>query len=169
MYSDIEQKIMKQNIFILFMVLISVVISAQNVGVGTNSPPSKLTIVGPSNSPTIPGNISTGVFRIGIAGNAGIDFGKLAVSPFSGWMQVGEGGVFTDPLSIQPLGGRVGMGTINPHASAALDVTSTTRGFLPPRMTKTQRDAIPTPLAEGLTIYNTTSRCLETWEGSQWY
>jgi uncharacterized protein (TIGR02145 family) len=45
----------------------------------------------------------------------------------------------------------VGIGVLAPNASAALDVTSTTKGFLPPRMTKTQRDAIATP-AEGLMI-----------------
>jgi hypothetical protein len=37
---------------------------------------------------------------------------------------------------------QVGIGTINPDGSAALDITSTTGGLLPPRMTTTQRDAI---------------------------
>lgn len=51
--------------------------------------------------------------------------------------------------------GRVGLGTNTPNASAALDITSTTRGLLVPRMTTTQRDAISSP-ANGLIIYNTT-------------
>ena len=38
------------------------------------------------------------------------------------------------------------------NASAMLDVSSTTKGFLPPRMTYTQRQAISTP-AQGLIIY----------------
>ena len=42
----------------------------------------------------------------------------------------------------------------NPAASAALDIVSTTKGFLPPRMTTAQRDAIATPTA-GLRIHNT--------------
>jgi uncharacterized protein (TIGR02145 family) len=46
---------------------------------------------------------------------------------------------------------QVGINNPTPHASAALDVTSTTQGFLPPRMTLAQRDAITTP-AEGLMI-----------------
>ena len=41
-----------------------------------------------------------------------------------------------------------------PNASAMLDVSSTTKGFLPPRMTYTQRQAISTP-AQGLIIYCT--------------
>jgi hypothetical protein len=46
-----------------------------------------------------------------------------------------------------------------PNASAILQADSTTQGFLPPRMTTTQRDAIGTPAA-GLVIYNTTTNKL---------
>jgi uncharacterized protein (TIGR02145 family) len=49
---------------------------------------------------------------------------------------------------------QVGVDTATPHASAALDVTSTTKGLLPPRMTQTQRNAISTPAA-GLMVYCT--------------
>ena len=49
---------------------------------------------------------------------------------------------------------QVGIGTATPHASAALDITSTTQGFLPPRMTEAQRNAINTP-ALGLMVYCT--------------
>jgi uncharacterized protein (TIGR02145 family) len=49
---------------------------------------------------------------------------------------------------------RVGIGTSVPAASAILDVSSTTQGLLPPRMTAAQRTAIPTP-AEGLLVYQT--------------
>jgi uncharacterized protein (TIGR02145 family) len=47
---------------------------------------------------------------------------------------------------------QVGIGTTTPNASAALDVTSTTSGLLPPRMTQAQRDLITTPAA-GLIVY----------------
>jgi uncharacterized protein (TIGR02145 family) len=63
---------------------------------------------------------------------------------------------------------QVGIGTTNPNASSILDVNSTTAGFLPPRMTTTQRDAIVSP-AVGLFIYNTTINCMEWWTGSYWY
>ncbi|MEO6721054.1 MAG: hypothetical protein ABIN67_11815 [Ferruginibacter sp.] len=42
-----------------------------------------------------------------------------------------------------------------PDTSAMLDVSSTTKGFLVPRMTTTQQNAIPLP-AKGLLIFNTT-------------
>ena len=58
--------------------------------------------------------------------------------------------------------GNVGIGTASPSASAQLDVTSTTGGFLPPRMTSTQRDAISSPAA-GLVIYNTTTSKLQVY------
>jgi hypothetical protein len=41
-----------------------------------------------------------------------------------------------------------------PNLSALLDLTSTTKGFLPPRMTQAQRNAIASP-AIGLEIYQT--------------
>jgi len=63
--------------------------------------------------------------------------------------------------------GQVGIGSSSPAASAALDITSTSKGFLPPRMTTTQRDAINQPTA-GLTIYNSSKNCIETYNGSSW-
>lgn len=48
----------------------------------------------------------------------------------------------------------IGIGTSNPHPSAELDVSSTQRGLLPPRMTFAQRNAIANP-AQGLMIYCT--------------
>jgi uncharacterized protein (TIGR02145 family) len=55
-----------------------------------------------------------------------------------------------------------------PDGSAMLEVKSTDKGFLPPRMNTIQREAISSP-ATGLTIYNTDSTCLEFWNGSAWY
>ena len=65
-------------------------------------------------------------------------------------------------------GSNLGVGTSSPHASALTDMTSTTQGFLPPRMTTVQRNAIASP-AVGLTIYNTTVNCLQWWNGTVWY
>jgi hypothetical protein len=47
---------------------------------------------------------------------------------------------------------QVGVGTTSPHISAALDVESTTLGFLPPRMDEVEMDAITIP-EEGLMVY----------------
>lgn len=57
-------------------------------------------------------------------------------------------------ISITTINAQVGVGTNTPNASAALDVTSTTKGLLTPRMTSAQRVAISTP-ADGLVVYQT--------------
>ena len=51
--------------------------------------------------------------------------------------------------------GNVGIGITTPASSAKLDITSTTQGFLPPRMTTAQKNAIASP-ASGLVVYDTT-------------
>jgi hypothetical protein len=53
------------------------------------------------------------------------------------------------------------------NASALLDIQSTTQGFLPPRMTGEQIDAIESP-ASGLIIYNTTSNKAVCYNGTSW-
>jgi hypothetical protein len=69
-------------------------------------------------------------------------------------------------ISIVP-DGNVGIATTTPDPSALLDVSSATKGFLPPRMTSTQRNAIDTP-AEGLVIYNTDEKALNVYNGTAW-
>ncbi len=63
--------------------------------------------------------------------------------------------------------GNVGVGTTSPNAAALLDLSSTTKGFLPPRMTTAQRDSIPSPPA-GLMIYNTTTNKMDFFNGTTW-
>jgi hypothetical protein len=58
-----------------------------------------------------------------------------------------------------------GTGNANsPNSKAALEISSTTKGMLTPRLTTAQRDAMGTGLAEGLLIYNTTNDCFEFWD-----
>lgn len=54
-----------------------------------------------------------------------------------------------------------------PASSAMLDVQSTTKGFLPPCMTITQRNTISDP-ATGLMVYNTTTKRPNIYNGSEW-
>jgi hypothetical protein len=72
----------------------------------------------------------------------------------------------TDRMTINNAGG-VGIGTANINGTALLQMNSTSKGFLPPRMTTVQRDAITTP-ATGLTIYNATENRLQTYNGTDW-
>jgi hypothetical protein len=63
--------------------------------------------------------------------------------------------------------GRVSVGTTTPNAAALLDLTSTTSGFLPPRMTTAQRDLISTP-PNGLVLYNSTTDKLQVRAAGAW-
>jgi hypothetical protein len=54
-----------------------------------------------------------------------------------------------------------------PDPSAILDLSSGDKGLLIPRMTTSERNAIASP-ALGLQIFNTTTNCLNVWNGSTW-
>lgn len=65
------------------------------------------------------------------------------------------------------LAGALSIGVTTANASALLQIDSTTRGFLPPRMTTAQKNAIGTP-ATGLVIYDTTLNKLAVFTGVNW-
>jgi hypothetical protein len=77
-------------------------------------------------------------------------------------------------ISVQ-LFAQTGIGTTTPEASAKLDVTSSNKGFLPPRVTLTSltdNTTIPNP-ATGLLVYNTGNNVglvagYYYWNGSSW-
>ena len=56
---------------------------------------------------------------------------------------------------------QIGIGTSSPDGSSILDMSSTTKGFLMPRMTSIEQLALVNP-AIGLTVFNTTSGQIET-------
>lgn len=66
-----------------------------------------------------------------------------------------QGGVAISPSSAAPA------------PSAMLDVQSTNKGLLIPRLTQGQRDLILNPDL-GLQIYNTTTNCINLWNGISW-
>lgn len=63
---------------------------------------------------------------------------------------------------------QVGVGTTSPHSSSILEIQSTTKGFLPPRLSLIERNSITNP-AEGLLIYNTIYDCLQFFNGISWF
>ncbi len=129
---------------------------AQNVGIGTTTPGHKLTIEQPGGGKYNEGfEWTDSALALRSGTTIGIDYSLVLgvdtlhkVSYIQSYLQ-GYGG---KNLVINGIGGNVGIGTSTPNA--ALDVSSTTQGFLPPRMTAAQRIVISSP-AEGLLLYQT--------------
>jgi hypothetical protein len=78
-------------------------------------------------------------------------------------------GTLAIALFISPSRAQVGINADNsaPDPSAMLDVKAQDKGFLPPRITTSQRNSIPTP-ATGLMIYNTDCNDLQYYNGAAW-
>ena len=93
----------------------------------------------------------------GTAGATGPQ-GPAGASPFT---LDGSNAVFTT--------GSVGIGVDPPNTTAVLEVASTTKGLLSPRMTTTQRSAISSP-GNGLIVYDTNLKSLEVYDavGAVW-
>jgi hypothetical protein len=117
---------MRRIFYVLIVLFIFEHAKTQNVGVGTTNPVAKFTIEGTGSNPSIPGTTSSGVLRIGVGSNEGLDIGKQTSFPFSSWIQSGFN-VGPDPLSLQPLGGNLGIGTLSPNAQIQLGNTASNR------------------------------------------
>lgn len=74
---------------------------------------------------------------------------------------------FTLVVLSQPVFAQVGIGTNTPNNSAMLEVVSTDKGILFPRMTSVQRNAIVAPAA-GLYVYDTNTKSLWYYNGALW-
>jgi hypothetical protein len=99
------------------------------------------------------GSLTTSVVRCNFLNTSDNGFSVMQLQTLSG------NATFFQSVSI-------GSG-VNPVASAQLDVASTTKGFLPPRMTTTQKNAIATP-ATGLQVYDSTLNRPCFYDGTTW-
>jgi hypothetical protein len=124
---------------------------------GTNSTIGDSTWAYSGNSyyPVTPGsNIGLSNSNVGTIYLSNIDYSSLIFS---------ESGVETARFQ----NGTLGLGTSSPSPTAIFDITSTTKGFLKPRMTSIQRDLISTP-SIGLEIFNTTTNLPNFFNGTSW-
>jgi len=101
---------------------------------------------------------TTNAANVYIAGAPSASTNQTITNAYSFWVDAGA-----TRLDGQVLLG----GTGSPSASSLLDIQSTTQGFLQPRMTTTQRNAISSP-ATGLQVYNTSLNKLNYYNGSSW-
>jgi hypothetical protein len=116
---------------------------------------SFISILSPGGSPNAAvlktnNSVNSMVFYTGSSG--GIEVGDIAI-----------GGSFFDISQDSVCLG----GTKAVEATAVLEINSTTKGFLPPRMTTTQKGNISSPVA-GLVVYDTTLNKLCVYTGSGW-
>lgn len=162
-------------------------INCANVGIGTSNPTSKLEVNGSIKNYGEITSVSQNSFRtvFGAYGsfirNDGSDTYFMLTNPndqygtysnprpfrinhSNAFVEIATGAIHAND------GGNVGIGTALPAASAKLDISSTTQGFLPPRMTIAQRNAIPNP-EMGLIICCTNCSAvpeIEMYNGTNW-
>ncbi|MEI6587571.1 MAG: hypothetical protein WCO05_01335, partial [Candidatus Moraniibacteriota bacterium] len=152
---------------------------AGNVGIGTTSPTTKLQVG--DGSTNLYSRIYGSVADIYLGQSTGTMFGFSAetaafiIQDSNRAYPLVVGNVGSQPVVFGTNGseqmrissnGNVGIGTTNPFG--ALDVASTTKGVVIPRMTKAQRDAISAPVA-GTMVYQTDNTPgLRMYDGANW-
>jgi|GEM_PF-622008 len=147
---------MKQLFLIITICSLAAIVFAQNVGIGTTTPGSKLQVTGGTEATYAPGS---GYLLLGNANGRNLVFDNNEIL-------ARENGQPFD-LRLQRHGGNVAIGTSLPHPSAKLDITSTTAGMLTPRMGTSQRLAINNP-AKGLLVFDSTLNSFFYYDGGKW-
>jgi hypothetical protein len=143
-----------------------------NVGIGTTAPAEKLHVSGASTVfqsifESSNGAISGYFGGIQLGNNASSQNAKLLFSSAGDnilTIRTSYSSGTTNKITFEPGGtevlrlqqnGSILIGTTANIASSKLTVNSTTQGFLPPRMTTTEKNAIASPTS-GLVVYDTT-------------
>ena len=150
------------------------VYSNGNTGIGTTSDAGfKLDVNG---STMVRTNLSVGLTGIGVSYDSGVGINIGSVGSGNGWKVnlmdnggTGGGNIYGffgwagSILTDRNTSGRA----VLTGPSAVLELQSTSKGFLPPRMTTTQKNAIATP-ATGLTVYDNTLLSPSVYNGTNW-
>jgi hypothetical protein len=138
----------------------------ENVGIGNNAPTTLLHVAKLMTEPTIT------VQNLG--GTGGATYTMMDQASGANWkfkatniggFKIRDHANLMDVITIEPNSfanaiyikttDNIGMGTATPDNSAVLDISSTTKGVLIPRMTQAQISAVQDP-ADGLQVYCTT-------------
>ncbi len=153
------------------------------IGIGTTNPSSALHVYSANDAEPLVHFESVGDVSLKVNGQGGESYIEVQnddTGTSDSWkmglndanrldIQYGAAGSMngdTPGISIQT-DGKVAVGHNNPDNAAILDVSSTTKGFLPPRMTTAQMLAIPSPPA-GLMVYNTSMKNIFFHDGNKW-
>ena len=116
--------------------------------------------IGAGNNTTVIGNASTTLFR---------PYGNVAIGADTAGARLdvrAQGALSTD-IAFRVRNSADTANLIQVNGAGGIEINSTTQGFLPPRMTSTQKNAIATPVA-GLIVYDTTLNKLCVRTASAW-
>jgi Head domain of trimeric autotransporter adhesin len=138
--------------------------AAQYFGIGTATPQVTLDLEGTGANHQIRLRESSGSPTVRLALNS--VFGGM---PYVGTDNANGFGIVANNLQLitASKNGNVGINTINPHASAIMELESNNRGLLMPRMTSAQRVAITAP-ARGLLVFDSDVNAFYFFNGTAW-
>ena len=160
-----------------------------NVGIGETSPTARLQIKGSGatsattavlvqnsagtsllkvldNGVSIVGNTLYGGFSYTLG--VGLNLGQVGTSGGGGFaISFWDNGYSINYAKFTKSNVCFSSGTVSSIATAQLQIDSTTKGFLPPRMTSVQLAAIASPAA-GLVVYDNTTNELKYYNGTVW-
>jgi hypothetical protein len=98
-----------------------------NVGIGISNPLNKLVVKGLNNTVSVLGTAQTNaVLRVEGESNHSLDMGTLTASPYGSYIQShNKASVASLPLNLNPVGGNVGVGTLNPTSKLEINGSAT--------------------------------------------
>lgn len=145
--------------------------STGNVGFGTLSPSGRVHAVNSYSNSSDATYIAEGnIPGINIRATGGGRFSILSNFGATNTTSIALGTGTNNPsetMRFDHASGAVIVGTGAPNAAAQFQVDSVVRGFLPPRMSTAQRDAITSP-PDGLVLYNNSTNKLQVRAAGAW-